>query len=471
MPVPIPTTTGPSALSPNDNANRVDLLKHQHSAQQLFQVRPLHSVEDQILAALATQNYPLLQSLCWHGIPSTFLRAQCWPVLLQGGFKSHEHRMRKMTQYTEIVLDPTAGSDSRSPSTGEHARSHSRSHSRSWSLSTGGSSSSSTSFVDILAVDGGSVITSPSSNSLRLRNSSGQSQNYYLLPRTEDSKSPHAKLLHQIRLDVPRTMQREQAVGFLVNARDGAGDDGVHGPGTLLLQSDLVMERILYTWSVRRPAAGYVQGVNDLLLPFIALIGHPLNASIGSDARADNPTDHFHLLLESDCYWCFERLMDIIQDTFTSGQSSIYRQVSRLRAILANADHLLIAHLDLLQIDLFTITFRWFNCLLLRDLSWPACLQVWDCCLANDLGAEFAFRHAFVYYVVVILLKYSKQIRELNDFGDVMCYLQDLPCRTWGQRRTAEGHQEVDQEGATLIREQVRVLCAEAYMLQQIYWI
>jgi hypothetical protein len=30
------------------------------------------------------------------------------------------------------------------------------------------------------------------------------------------------------------------------------------------------MIRILYVWHVRHPASGYVQGINDLLTPFLA---------------------------------------------------------------------------------------------------------------------------------------------------------------------------------------------------------
>jgi hypothetical protein len=31
------------------------------------------------------------------------------------------------------------------------------------------------------------------------------------------------------------------------------------------------LERLLYVWSVRHPASGYVQGMNDLATPFMAV--------------------------------------------------------------------------------------------------------------------------------------------------------------------------------------------------------
>jgi hypothetical protein len=42
-----------------------------------------------------------------------------------------------------------------------------------------------------------------------------------------------------------------------------------------LLQS---LERILYVWAIRHPASGYVQGINDLVIPFFQIF---LSAYIG----------------------------------------------------------------------------------------------------------------------------------------------------------------------------------------------
>ena len=32
-----------------------------------------------------------------------------------------------------------------------------------------------------------------------------------------------------------------------------------------------MFERILYIWAIRRPASGYVQGINDLVTPFFVV--------------------------------------------------------------------------------------------------------------------------------------------------------------------------------------------------------
>ena len=38
---------------------------------------------------------------------------------------------------------------------------------------------------------------------------------------------------------------------------------------------DQSLERILYIWSVRHPASGYVQGLNDLATPFLTVFLAP----------------------------------------------------------------------------------------------------------------------------------------------------------------------------------------------------
>jgi hypothetical protein len=39
------------------------------------------------------------------------------------------------------------------------------------------------------------------------------------------------------------------------------------------------MERVLYIWAIRHPASGYVQGINDLMTPFLVVF---LSAFIGT---------------------------------------------------------------------------------------------------------------------------------------------------------------------------------------------
>jgi hypothetical protein len=58
-------------------------------------------------------------------------------------------------------------------------------------------------------------------------------------------------LIHQIRIDVPRTLP--------------------HNPLFTDPRIQRALERILLMWALRHPASGYVQGINDLVTPFIVV--------------------------------------------------------------------------------------------------------------------------------------------------------------------------------------------------------
>lgn len=66
---------------------------------------------------------------------------------------------------------------------------------------------------------------------------------------------PIVVICFQIRVDLPRT---NQSIRLFKDKR---------------IQK--LMERVLYIWSVRNPASGYVQGINDLLVIFVTVFSRP----------------------------------------------------------------------------------------------------------------------------------------------------------------------------------------------------
>jgi hypothetical protein len=46
-----------------------------------------------------------------------------------------------------------------------------------------------------------------------------------------------------------------------------------------------MLDRVLYIWAIRHPASGYVQGINDLVTPFITVF---LSQFIGTLLRRVN---------------------------------------------------------------------------------------------------------------------------------------------------------------------------------------
>merc|ERR1712151_717990 len=101
-------------------------------------------------------------------------------------------------------------------------------------------------------------------------------------------------MLRQIRVDIPRTSAGLPLFGHPRIQR--------------------LMERILYIWSIRHPASGYVQGLNDLVTPFIAvLLSAELRAPL-DDLAVDEVDESVLSVVEAGAYWCLTKVLSDIQD-------------------------------------------------------------------------------------------------------------------------------------------------------------
>lgn len=207
-------------------------------------------------------------------------------------------------------------------------------------------------------------------------------------------------------------------------------------PGQALFhipQVQLVLERILYVWATRHPASGYVQGMNDLVTPFIFVflsegISEGIEDSILTMADLSNIPNAEEALTnaEADSYWCLTALLSDIQDYYTFSQPGIQRRVHYLRELVARVDSNLCTHLEDEGLDFLQFAFRWMNCLLMRELPFPLIARVWDTYLAETDG--FAVFH--VYVCAALLVSFSDELQEM-DFQDMVLFLQNLPTSAW----------------------------------------
>ncbi|KAI8053934.1 rab-GTPase-TBC domain-containing protein [Syncephalis plumigaleata] len=213
---------------------------------------------------------------------------------------------------------------------------------------------------------------------------------------------------HQIHIDVPRTHP--------------------HIPLYQQEATQQALERILYCWAIRHPASGYVQGINDLLTPFFQVF---LSSYIGN---AD--MEHFQLtdlspeiltVVEADSFWCMTKLLDGIQDNYTHGQPGIQRQISRLRELIHRIDPPLAKHLETESVEYIQFSFRWMNCLLMRELSLANTIRMWDTYLSEESDG-FSDFHAYV--CAAFLVKWSDKLRKM-DFQEIITFLQSVPTATW----------------------------------------
>lgn len=231
---------------------------------------------------------------------------------------------------------------------------------------------------------------------------------------------------HQISIDVPRTNPHIKLYGFETTQR--------------------ALERILYLWAIRHPASGYVQGINDLVTPFFQAF---LSAYIDSDPEQYDPGNLPKEVLdvvEADSFWCLSKLLDGIQDNYIHAQPGIHRQVAELKDLTQRIDLNLVRHLQHENIEFMQFSFRWMNCLLMRELSVKNITRMWDTYMAE--GAD-GFSEFHIYVCSAFLVKWSTKLQKM-DFQEIMMFLQALPTKDWTEK-------------------DIELLLSEAFMWQSLF--
>lgn len=250
---------------------------------------------------------------------------------------------------------------------------------------------------------------------------------------------------HQISIDVPRTNPQLQLYSYEATQRS--------------------LERILYVWALRHPASGYVQGINDLVTPFWQVF---LGAYM-TDANVDSGMDPGQLpkqvldAVEADSYWCLTKLLEDIQDNYIAAQPGIQRQVAALRDLTTRIDEKLARHFESEQVEFIQFSFRWMNCLLMREISVKNTIRMWDTYLVSSLSMlnrcncsnsisqaeDQGFSQFHLYVCAAFLVKWSEKLMTM-DFQEIMMFLQALPTRNWTEK-------------------DIELLLSEAFIWQSLY--
>ena len=178
---------------------------------------------------------------------------------------------------------------------------------------------------------------------------------------------------HQISIDIPRTSPHIPLYGFEATQRS--------------------LERILYVWAIRHPASGYVQGINDLATPFwqvfLGMYITDLNVESGMDPGQLPKT--VLDAVEADTFWCITKLLDGIQDNYIVGQPGIHRQVAALRDLTTRIDSGLAKHFENESVEYMQFSFRWMNCLLMREINIRSTIRMWDTYIVSLLALHLGF--------------------------------------------------------------------------------
>ena len=248
-------------------------------------------------------------------------------------------------------------------------------------------------------------------------------QHYLPLAAAPPTASLDTETLNQIQQDVPRT---SPAYPFFKRPS---------------IQKSL--ERVLFIFAVRHPASGYVQGMNDLVTPFYAVMldaavagGGEMVMSGGAveEEGGGGVSESVMLAVEADCYWCLSSLLDSVQDHYTFAQPGIQRCVYRLSSLVQSLHPALYAHLDKEGVSFLHFAFRWMNCLLMREMSLPCTIRLFDTYIAasSDTSMQsFATFHVFV--CTAFLLQWAGELVAF-DFQELILFLQKPPTERWGVR-------------------------------------
>ena len=123
-------------------------------------------------------------------------------------------------------------------------------------------------------------------------------------------------------------------------------------------------------------------------------------------------------------------LLDGIQDHYTSSQPGIQKMVFKLEELVHRLNKPLHTHLKKHGIRFFHFSYRWMNCLLMREISLSLIIRIWDTYIAEPNG----FKVFHVYVCAALLVRFSDELCALEEFQDLIVFLQNVPTQKWTEK-------------------------------------
>jgi hypothetical protein len=117
-----------------------------------------------------------------------------------------------------------------------------------------------------------------------------------------------------------------------------------------------------------------------------------------------------------------------IQDHYTSDQPGVQRMVMRLEELVTRIDADLASHFKHVGIEFLQFSFKWMNCLLLREFNLKCVCRLWDTYIAEGDGG---FEDFHVYVCAAFLCQFSSQLQSM-EFDELFAFMQHIPTDDWG---------------------------------------
>ncbi|KAL0210596.1 hypothetical protein RCL1_005032 [Eukaryota sp. TZLM3-RCL] len=186
-----------------------------------------------------------------------------------------------------------------------------------------------------------------------------------------------------------------------------------------------MLSRILFVYAVRHSGAGYVQGMNDLAIPFlITLILSKTNQSCDDYQSIDisTLTEQDFVDIEAQLYLLFEKFMEKLESLYINDQRGFSIMVQALEHLISRCSHttLLYNHWKSIELKVNLFAFRWMSCLLLRELPYSLGLRLFDTYLSER---DYPGFHVFV--CMAVLIRLTPQLLSL-DFPNTMMFIQNI---------------------------------------------
>ncbi|KAJ1544054.1 GTPase activating protein, partial [Cladochytrium tenue] len=116
-----------------------------------------------------------------------------------------------------------------------------------------------------------------------------------------------------------------------------------------------MLKDVLITYTIYNFELGYVQGMNDLLAPLLAVVQDEVEA-----------------------FWCFAEFMESMKSNFYRDQSGMRRQLHQLGLLIQFVDPPLYAHLDRIDSANLFCCFRWLLVLFKREFDFEDIKKIWE---------------------------------------------------------------------------------------------
>ncbi|KAI9343462.1 rab-GTPase-TBC domain-containing protein [Zopfochytrium polystomum] len=160
-----------------------------------------------------------------------------------------------------------------------------------------------------------------------------------------------------------------------------------------------MLKDVLITYTIYNFELGYVQGMNDLLAPLLAVMQN-----------------------EVDAFWCFVQFMETAKFNFYRDQSGMRKQLHLLENLIKLIDPPLYAHLDRIDSTNLFCCFRWLLIFFKREFDFESIKKLWEANWSCPFTKNFN-----LFIALAILNKHRQAIMtECLAFDEALKFLNGL---------------------------------------------